>query len=205
MASVERIRPLVAPIIADLKLDLYDLEYNGGVVRVTIDKPGGVDLEDIALATRLISREFDHSDPITGRYTLEVSSPGLERNLRTPDHFQRVIGWNVNVRTLPSVEGERRVAGVLAEAGAKTILITIVGDKNLTERRLGYHEIERAKTVFEWSGVNEHAPASKIDARKKPKTSASKTATPKTSATSKTATSKTTAQTTTATTEEASS
>jgi ribosome maturation factor RimP len=187
MASVERIRPLVTPIISDLRLDLYDLEYNSGVVRVTIDKPGGVDLEDIALATRLISREFDHSDPITGRYTLEVSSPGLERNLRTPDHFQRVIGWNVNVRTLPTVEGERRVAGVLAEAGAKTILITIVGDKNLTERRLGYHEIERAKTVFEWSGVNEHAPASKIDARKKPKTS------------------KTTAQTTTATTEEASS
>jgi ribosome maturation factor RimP len=200
MASVERIRPLVAPIISDLKLDLYDLEYNGGVVRITIDKPGGVDLEDIALATRLISREFDHSDPITGRYTLEVSSPGLERNLRTPDHFQRVIGWNVNVRTLPTVEGDRRVAGVLAEAGAKTILITIVGDKNLTERRLGYHEIERAKTVFEWSGVNEHAPASKIDARKKPKTS-----TTKASATPKTAASKTTAQTTTATTEEASS
>jgi ribosome maturation factor RimP len=170
MASTDRLRPLVAPILADLGLDLYDLQYAGGVVSVTIDKPGGVDLENIALATRLISREFDHSDPISGRYTLEVSSPGLERNLRTPDHFQRIIGWKVNVRTLPTVEGDRRVIGVLSEAGAKTILITSVGDKSLDERRLGYHEIERAKTVFEWGGVSENAPSSKIEARKKPVT-----------------------------------
>jgi ribosome maturation factor RimP len=187
MASIDRLKPLVAPIIADLGLDLYDLEYAGGVVRVTIDKPGGVDLEDISLATRLISREFDHSDPISGRYTLEVSSPGLERNLRTPDHFQRIVGWKVNVRTLPNVEGDRRVIGVLSEANAKTILITMVGDKSLDERRLGYHEIERAKTVFEWGNANDNAPSSKIEARKKPakQPASKKTAGPKTMAQTK--------------------
>jgi ribosome maturation factor RimP len=184
MASTDRIRPLVAPILADLGLDLYDLEYAGGVVRVTIDKPGGVDMENIALATRLISREFDHSDPITGRYTLEVSSPGLERNLRTPDHFQRIVGWKVNVRTMPTVEGDRRVIGVLSEANAKTILITSAGDKSLDERRLGYHEIERAKTVFEWGGLDANAPSSKIEARKKPVTK--KAAAPKAVAEKKT-------------------
>ena len=84
MGVVERVHPLVAPILADLGLELYDLEHAGGILKVVIDRDGGVDLEEIALATRLISRELDHSDPIPGRYTLEVGSPGLERPLRRP-------------------------------------------------------------------------------------------------------------------------
>ncbi len=147
----ERVRALVVPIIADLGLDLYDFEYAGGVVRVTLDKPGGVDLEAIALATRLISREMDHVDPISGRYTLEVSSPGLERNLRTPTHFQRIIGWTVNVRTHASVEGDRRVQGVLSTADDNGITVTFTKGKELLERRLAYGEIDRARTVFEWA------------------------------------------------------
>lgn len=169
MATLDRIKPAVATILADLKLDLYDIEHAGGVVKVTIDTPGGVDLEQIALATRLISREMDHLDPIAGRYTLEVSSPGLERNLRTPDHFQRIVGWKVNVRTNPNVEGDRRVVGVLAAADDDGITVTITGAKTLDERRLAYHEIERARTVFEWGAANEHAPGAKaVTAKKKP-------------------------------------
>jgi ribosome maturation factor RimP len=162
VAVIDKIRQLVTPILTDLALDLYDLEYAGGTVRVTVDKPGGVDLEDIALATRLISREFDHVDPITGRYTLEVSSPGLERNLRTPDHFSRVIGWKVNVRTHPTVEGDRRAIGTLVAADDSGI--TVLGEK--AERTLNYSDIERAKTVFEWTPTP--APSSKVQAKKKP-------------------------------------
>jgi ribosome maturation factor RimP len=153
----ERVRALVEPIIADLGLDLYDFEYAGGVVRVTLDKDGGVDLENIALATRLISREMDHIDPISGRYTLEVSSPGLERNLRTPSHFQRIVGWTVNVRTHASVEGDRRAQGVLSAADDDGITITIAKAKELTERRLAYRDIERARTVFEWKTTGKGA------------------------------------------------
>lgn len=141
----------MSPIVADLGLDLYDFEYAGGVVRVTLDKDGGVDLEAIALATRLISREMDHIDPISGRYTLEVSSPGLERNLRTPSHFQRIVGWNVNVRTHATVEGDRRAQGVLSAADDNGITVTYVKGKELLERRLNYGDIERARTVFEWA------------------------------------------------------
>ena len=147
----ERVKALVVPIIADLGLDLYDFEYAGGVVRVTLDKPGGVDLEAIALSTRLISREMDHVDPISGRYTLEVSSPGLERNLRTPSHFQRIVGWTVNVRTHASVEGDRRAQGVLSAADDHGITVTFTKGNELLERRLAYGEIERARTVFEWA------------------------------------------------------
>ena len=83
-----RVRELVAPIASDLGLDLYDVEQRGGTLRVTLDTPpgseGGVTLDKLALASRLVSRELDQHDPVPGRYTLEVTSPGVERTLRTP-------------------------------------------------------------------------------------------------------------------------
>ena len=156
-ALVDRVRSLVAPILADLKLDLYDLEHVGGIVRVTVDRDGGVDLDALALATRLISRELDHSDPMPGRYTLEVTSPGLERALRTEDHFCRVIGWKVQARTLPHVAGDRRVQGVLTEVDAHGFVIRLDdvsadAPPMAVERRLSYADVERARTVFEWGG-----------------------------------------------------
>jgi ribosome maturation factor RimP len=154
-ALLERVRPIVAPILADLGLDLYDLEMQSGTVRVTVDRDGGVDLEAIALATRLISRELDHRDPIPGKYTLEVSSPGLERNLRTPDHFQRVIGWKVQVRTQPGVTGDRRVHGLLVAADDEgfTVRPELDGGAPAPDRRLGYDDVDRARTLFEWAAT----------------------------------------------------
>jgi ribosome maturation factor RimP len=147
MTVVERVRAAVTPLLADLGLEVYDVEHTGGTLRITVDREGGVDLDTIALATRIVSRELDHADPIPGRYTLEVTSPGLERTLRTPAHFERAIGGLVNVRTLPDVEGERRAKGELVAADESGI--TIKQDDGV-ERRLRYEEIERARTVFEW-------------------------------------------------------
>ena len=88
-----RVRQLVAPIASDLGLEVYDVEQRGGTLRVTLDtppgSPGGVTLDNLALASRLVSRELDEHDPVPGRYTLEVTSPGVERTLRTPAHFAR--------------------------------------------------------------------------------------------------------------------
>ena len=155
MGVMERVQPLVAPILADLGLDLYDLEHAGGILKVVIDSPGGVDLEQLALVTRLLSRELDHVDPIPGRYTLEVTSPGLERSLRTPAHFQRSVGAVVNIRTLPHVAGERRLQGVLlvADEAAVTVRVDEAGPELGTERTVALADIERARTVFEWSGA----------------------------------------------------
>ena len=100
--ELERVQELVAPIAADLGLDLYDIERRSNVVRITIDTPpgseAGINLDVLSLATRLMSRELDHEDPISGAYTLEVTSPGLERPLRSPAHFQREIGKDITVR-----------------------------------------------------------------------------------------------------------
>src|SRR5262249_3901172 len=147
MTVVERVRAAVSPLLSDLGLEIYDVEHAGGTLRITVDREGGVDLDTIALATRIVSRELDHADPIPGRYTLEVTSPGLERTLRTPAHFERAIGSVVNVRTHPDVEGDRRVRGELAAAGPHGITVTQEGGH---ERHLRYDEIERARTVFEW-------------------------------------------------------
>ena len=126
---VDRVTSLVAPIVTDLGLDLYDIEYTGGIVRIVVDtQPGGqagVSLENIALITRLVSREFDHSDPIPGRYTLEVTSPGLERTLREPRHLVREVGTTLPVRVSWSLEGHRPIPAELFLALDITIVATI--------------------------------------------------------------------------------
>jgi ribosome maturation factor RimP len=151
---VERVRALVEPIASDLDLDLYDVEQRGGTMRVTLDtrpgSPASVDLDQLALATRLISRELDHEDPIPGRYTLEVTSPGVERTLRTPAHFRREIGKTISVR-LRDVEGDdRRVQGVLVAADDSTATLRIVSGDDVTDRVVELAAIDRARTVFEW-------------------------------------------------------
>lgn len=150
--SLARVTELVTPIVTDLKLDLYDLEFRGGTLRITIDtppdSPTGVGLDAIALATRLISRDLDHHDPIAGHYVLEVSSPGLERSLRTPAHFRREIGKDVAVRLRDIGQGgERRLHGRLTAADDAGF--TVMSDDG-TERTVGYEHIDRAKTVFQW-------------------------------------------------------
>ena len=174
MAVTARLRAVVEPIVADIGCDLYDLDHNGGVVRVTLDKPGGVDLETIALCSRLLSRELDNVDPIASKYTLEVTSPGLERPLRTADHYTRVIGWNVAIRTHGHVEGERRVQGVLVSADSKGVTVATQTPQHVAfERRLAYGDIERARTVFEWGATtvaNSAAPKSKANIRTASKT-----------------------------------
>ena len=147
MTVAEQVRGLVAPLLADLGLEIYDVEHAGGVLCITIDRPGGVDLDAIALATRVVSRELDHADPIPGHYTLEVTSPGVERALRTPAHFERAVGDVVNVRTVPTAAGERRARGRLVTADDRGI--TLESDDG-GERRIPYDDIERARTVFEW-------------------------------------------------------
>lgn len=104
---------LVTPIVADLGVELYDIELTGGVLRILLDRSGGVDMGVITDATRRISRALDSADPIPGSYTLEVSSPGIERRLRTPAHFAGAIGERVKVKTKPDSGTDRRFDGVL--------------------------------------------------------------------------------------------
>jgi len=148
-------------------------------LRVTIDRPAGVeeglDMEAIALASRLIGRELDHDDPMGGHYTLEVTSPGLERSLRTPAHFQRSIGKTValRLRDIVTPEGERserRLQGMLVAADEQSATIQL-NDAAQTHRNVPYDKIDRARTVFEWGPAPKPGKAPSENKKKVPETS----------------------------------
>lgn len=147
MAMIDRLRELVEPLCASLDLEIYDLDMNGGVFRVAVDKEGGVGLSDIAELTRQISRTLDEHDPISGRYTLEVSSPGLERPLRTPEHFRRAVGSPVKLKLVPGAVAGRRLEGLLAAADDAGCTLRLAGG---AEQQVAYDLIDKARTVFEW-------------------------------------------------------
>jgi ribosome maturation factor RimP len=145
----------LAPVVAALGLDLVDVEVSVATVRVTVDRDGGVDLDALAGANRAVSSTLDRIDPMPGRYTLEVSSPGVERRLRTPAHFARAVGETVSLRLVadpddvPGAGAVRRVHGVLVSAGAAGVVLegAEVPGGSLA---VAYDRIERARTVFEW-------------------------------------------------------
>jgi ribosome maturation factor RimP len=145
-------------------LDLFDVEFGGGRLVVLADRLGGIDLDALTRATHRISAALDRDDPIPGgRYLLEVSSPGLERTLRTPAHFRRYVGSVVSVKTCPGAEGDRRIEGTLADIDDEGIIVD--------GRHIAYGDIERARTVFEWGP----APKPGTPKRRPPSKSAGKT------------------------------
>jgi len=137
-----RVRQLVEPVLAETGIELFDVTQHASVLKVTIDRPGGVDLDAISEATRRISAELDRSDPVAGRYLLEVSSPGLERSLRTPSHFEGAVGAEVIVKLQPGAATDRRVDGVLESADGSGVVVA--------GTRLAYSDIQSARTRFVW-------------------------------------------------------
>jgi ribosome maturation factor RimP len=114
----DRLMALVQPVIEGLGYELWDLEYapgrGDGLVRVYIDATAGVTLDDCERVSRAVSGVLDESDPVPGHYTLEVSSPGLERTLRTAGQFARYVGENVYVELAQPLDGRRRYKGPAA-------------------------------------------------------------------------------------------
>ncbi len=151
METVARVQELLEPLLAADGFELVDLRFSGGALQIFVDRPGGIDLDTISMVTTQVSRLLDEHDPVPGRYTLEVSSPGVERTLRRPDHFRRFVGSTVSVKTRPGVAGERRQQGRLEAADDEgVVVVPDDGPGKGVARRLGYDEIERARTVFRW-------------------------------------------------------
>jgi ribosome maturation factor RimP len=149
MTDVVAIVDAVEPVVTALGLSLYDVEVAGSgrskVVRVLVDREGGVDLDTVGRAAEAISPVLDGenlSRVLPGPYSLEVSSPGLERPLRRPQHFRGAVGATVSVK----LEG-RRVRGRLASAEADGIELEL---EDGTTERIPYTDVATARTVFEW-------------------------------------------------------
>jgi ribosome maturation factor RimP len=123
---------LIEPTIEQLGYELSDLELKlggrDGIVRVFIDKPDGVDLSDCEIVSRQLSAILDVEDPLPGHYRLEVSSPGLDRRLTKPAHFQRFLGEAVRVKLRFPVAGRRNFRGILRSADDEKIEVEVDGE-----------------------------------------------------------------------------
>jgi ribosome maturation factor RimP len=140
------LRPLLEP----LGLDLYDVEFSSGTLDVVVSRAGGVDLESLTKANRAISEWLDTHDPIAGRFTLDVSSPGLERRLRTPVHFLSAVGEVVTLRELRDDAPTRRLEGTLSAVSDTALTIE---DNEAGTVVVPLDKIERARTVFYWGAT----------------------------------------------------
>ena len=145
------LQSVLGPVIEGAGIELVDVTFRreggGKVLRVTIDRDGGVDLAAISEVSKKVSRRLDAEgfDP-GGPYSLEVTSPGLERPLRRPEDFRKRIGQKVKVRTTRTDEGARVYVGSLLGADDDGVTIaTEAGD-----RRVSHEDIAAARTVFEW-------------------------------------------------------
>ena len=125
---------MLEPTVERLGYELADLEVRlgskGGMVRVFIDKPEGIDLEDCEKVSLAVSALLDVEDPVPGNYNLEVSSPGLDRKLTKVEHFQRFEGETVNVKMRFPIEGRRRFRGTLVSSDDENIVVEVDGESH---------------------------------------------------------------------------
>ena len=151
----EAVRAALEPVLAALGLEVFDVtltgQGRGRVLRVALDRDGGVDLDAITAATDAASAVLDHDDTlVSGPYALELTSPGVERPLRHPHHFVRAVGEVVTVKTHGGDAPARRVRGVLVAAdddpSGGLVLEVEGGDRE----QLAYDAVDSARTVFEW-------------------------------------------------------
>ncbi len=125
---------LLKPVVEELGIELWELEYaanrGNGLLRLYIDTADGVTLDDCERVSRAVGDLLDREDPLPGHYTLEVSSPGLERPLRTATHFARYVGEQVYVELAQPVEERRRFKGVLVAASDVSIGVEVDGQRH---------------------------------------------------------------------------
>jgi ribosome maturation factor RimP len=134
----EELQRLLEPTIENMGYELIDLELNlggkSGIVRIFIDHPDGIGLDDCEKVSRVISALLDVEDPLPGHYNLEVSSPGLDRKLTKTEHFQRFIGETVKVHMRFPMEGRRRFRGTLVASDDEKIVVEVDGESHTLPR-----------------------------------------------------------------------
>lgn len=151
--ALERVWEIAAPLAAGQGLEVLDIEFRreggrgGRVLRLYLDKEGGPSVDDLARVSRQLSDLLDVEEGMEGPYTLEVSSPGINRVLKKPEHFQRFVGKRVRVRTREALQGRKSFLGLLKEVRDSGIVVAQEG----TEFYLPLEAIEKANYEHDWS------------------------------------------------------
>lgn len=156
MAKVEeKVTNLLEPIITNLDYELYDVEYakegKDYYLRIFIDSPKGIDLNDCEKVNDAITDVLDEADYIKGQYFLEVSSPGVERILRKDKHLKQNIGNKINIKLFQKDESRsKEYTGILKDFDENEILVEV--QKN-QDRKIERKNIAQIKTVFDWENI----------------------------------------------------
>lgn len=147
----QELQLLIEKKLGELGVELVDLEFKreaaGKVLRLFIDEPGGVDLNRCEQVSQALSSLLDEADVIKGSYFLEVSSPGLERRLTKPQHFQRFSGHKVKLQLKEKVNGRKKFSGKLAATNETGIIIETEKEKF----HFNYDQIEKANLIYEFN------------------------------------------------------
>ena len=151
--TVSRIWEVATQIADGEGMEVVDVELRpegsrrGRVLRLYLDKHGGPNIDELGRVSRQLSELLDTQDIVEGSYTLEVSSPGINRPLKKPEHYQRFIGKRVRVRTGDMIEGRRSFLGILNEVTGEKIKIEVEGK----QYEIPFSMIEKSNYEHDWS------------------------------------------------------
>lgn len=130
-----QIEEYIRPVLEDMGYELWGCQYitqgRSSLLRVYIDKPEGIGIEDCEAASLRISAALDVEDPISGNYRLEISSPGIPRPLFYSEQYQRYIGSEVEIKLIRSMSGKKKYTGVIIMADVNNLVLSI-GEERLT-------------------------------------------------------------------------
>jgi len=150
MQANKQLQAIIEPAVTALGYELVGIEYMSqgkhSVLRIYIDHENGISVDDCADVSHQVSAVLDVEDPITGLYTLEVSSPGLDRPLFSEAHYQRYLGQLAEIRLRSPLEGRRRFKGRLQAVQDGQVMIEVDG----VEYSISLDNIEKANLVHEW-------------------------------------------------------
>ncbi len=148
---IDRLHEVISPILWTLGLELIDVVCVGrgprSVVRVLVDKPGGVTITDCEQAHKALGPALDVADPFPHAYTLEISSPGLDRPFQRTQDYQRAIGKQVNLKLRQPLEGQWRITGELKQVDEALVVLEIGTHRSPQAIQLSRESIAEAKLV----------------------------------------------------------
>jgi ribosome maturation factor RimP len=152
-ATLRRVWELAIPLAQAEGMEIVDIEFRhegsrgGRVLRLYVDKQGGPNVDDLSRVSRQLSEVLDAQDTIDGAYTLEVSSPGINRPLKKPEHFSRFVGKRIRIRTRDLLEGRRSFLGILDEVAGNSVRLTQEGKQYW----IPFSMIEKSNYEHDWS------------------------------------------------------
>jgi ribosome maturation factor RimP len=152
-ATVTRVWELAAPLVDREGMEIVDIEFRyegtrgGKILRLYLDKEGGPNVDDLSRVSHQLSELLDTQDVVPGTYTLEVSSPGINRPLKRPEHFARFVGKRIRVRTRDRIDGRRSFLGTLQEVLENQITLKQEG----AQYQIPFSVIEKSNYEHDWS------------------------------------------------------